>query len=274
MCLITDIAIAGHGISAGGRPTSYVVTATVDDCKAVNITVRVEHETGQDLGAPSNVPIDDTGEVRAEFATLATHDVRCDQLIWVRIECVDDEDCAAEEIVVLDCPDPQAPGTVPTIDTDPDATVETGEVDLGVPRVPPVSGIALPNPLCRPFRQLFAMLLALLFACVIALLCPLFFGPATIAIAALLILLALTYAAMLLILCRPRGCTLARIVTWALKWATVIGVVLTVICMISSGLVLSSLMALSTVGAGILTGILILWMDSVGCAEPSARGWP
>ena len=109
MCLITDIAIAGHGISAGGRPTSYVVTATVDDCKAVNITVRVEHETGQDLGAPSNVPIDDTGEVRADFATLATHDVRCDQLIWVRIECVDDEDCAAEEIVVLDCPDPQAP---------------------------------------------------------------------------------------------------------------------------------------------------------------------
>jgi hypothetical protein len=75
MCPITDIAIAGHGISAGGRPTSYVVTATVDDCKAVNITVRVEHETGQDLGAPSNVPIDDTGEVRAEFATLATHDV-------------------------------------------------------------------------------------------------------------------------------------------------------------------------------------------------------
>lgn len=278
MCTIRGVSLAGHDVGPSGRPGRIVVEAEAESCGAVNVTVRaggasgpmVHEERGLAIG-----PADAAGvaPVRLEFRVLATHDIACGRAIWIRVECADDAACYWEGLLTLDCPGVDLP-EVPEIPVDPpEEAPDTTVIDPTIPpgRVPP-GPIRLPSPLCRAARLVFGMAAALVVATLVALLCPLLAAGAAFILPYLLIALAVALG-LVLLLCPRNRCAWLRLLCWSMKWGTVMAGAVSITCVVANGIA-AILVVLATAGCGALTGILVLWLNAWGCAEPEARRRP
>ena len=107
---------------------------------------------------------------------------------------------------------------------------------------------------------------ALLLALVLGLL---FFCALPIGLPAILIALAVSAAAFLLLMafCRWNPCRVIGAIAWCFMWGLLIGVVIAAFC-------LSLIVLIVAIGYAIVAGLLVLWLRRMGCPIPQPFRWP
>ena len=262
---ITDVQ-SNPPYGGSGQPLTLFIRGVSDPgCNQIIITVR-ENANGLLLFPVTSVNATSQGAAnpnqqlwQVSFTlnpNFAPHfRLSCGSFIHVEARCANDENCVhavTREIICKEIDDTITPPPPPPPPTECDG------IEL------PIIG-CVPGLNCLGFKRYFAFAVTLaLYYCVVGVSVP--GGTAFVTAGAFLVLAAVFYGAMALI-CPPSHCTLRRLVCWAFKWGSFLGLIYAVSSLNLMGIMLALIY-------GAIAGWLEILLSRNLCRRPIMMNLP